>query len=67
MQVTLGQTDNYAIGYFYLGADPATPTILKGIGDIPGWPDVVAHENALMEQQFRSSIPAVPPHHGSER
>lgn len=59
MQATLGQTDNYGIGYFYLGADPSIQTILKGIDDMPGWPETVAQENALMEQQFRFNVPAI--------
>jgi hypothetical protein len=67
MQATLGQTDNYGIGYFYLGADPSTPTILKGIDDMAGWPDAVTEENALMEQQFRLKIPAAGPRLRGER
>jgi hypothetical protein len=60
LQVMLGQEDNYAMAYFFLGSEDKSE-LLKGIEDMPGWPEVVSQENAVLEKAFRFNLHSASP------
>ena len=58
MQGALGQSDNYAMGYYYAGPDglPYPFAIPQGIYSVPSWSDTVAEQNAWLEAGFNAAL-----------
>lgn len=56
MQHTFGQPDNFSLGYFYSGGSDATDPFPhpRGIYDVPAWAEIVARNNAALEQTARA-------------
>jgi hypothetical protein len=58
LHATVGQRDNYSMGYFYAGAGETREPfpVPKGIYDVPSWAATVARQNRVLDRAARLGL-----------